>query len=117
MRRCHYCGSVFSFSGVNGATGTTSRTGGTPFSIDLNAFQILTITSSGDLTGTLVTANKKISLYAGAQKLKSHENCTTLGHTAEHMVPTQAWGRNYIYRMMASGMVNTLRIIGEFNSI
>ena len=101
-------------NGVTGSTGTISRSGGTPFSTTLNAYQILTVKSNGDLTGTLVTANKKISLSAGAQKLKSHENCTTLGHTAEHVMPTQVWGMDYIYRSMTSGMVNYLRILGTF---
>ena len=57
-----------------------------------NGNQILTMTSSDDLTGTLITADKKIAVTTGSQMVKSHENCTTSAHTAEQMTPTETLG-------------------------
>ena len=101
-------------SGTSATTGTTVRTGPTPFSVPLsNGNQILTLTSSDDLTGTLITADKKIGVTAGSRMMKSHENCTTSAHTAEQMTPTETWGMKYVFRALADGMTNFVRIIGK----
>ena len=101
-------------SGTSATTGTTARTGPTPFSVTLsNGNQILTLTSSDDLTGTLITADKKIGVTAGAQMMKTHENCTTSAHTAEQMTPTETWGMKHVFRALGDGMTNFVRIIGK----
>ena len=104
-------------SETSATTGTTARTGSTPFSVTLtDGNQILTLTSSDDLTGTVITADKKIGVIAGTQMMKSHENCTTSAHTAEQMTPTETWGMKHVFRALANGMVNFVRIIGEFST-
>ena len=104
-------------SGTSATTGTTTRIGPTPFNVTLSdGSQILTLTSSDDLTGTLITADKKIGVVAGTQKMKSHENCTTSGHTAEQITPAETWGTKHVFRAVANGMLNFVRIIGQFST-
>ena len=101
-------------SGVTASTGTTSRTGPSPFSTTLSSGdQILTVTSGDDLTGTLVASDKRIGVIAGAQMMKSHENCSTSAHALEQMTPVETWGTNHVIRALGDGMINPVRIISE----
>ncbi|MBI3047202.1 MAG: IgGFc-binding protein [Acidobacteria bacterium] len=67
---------------------------GTPFQVPLNELQAFLLqVTSGDLTGTLVTADKPVAVFSGNQ------NGSTGGqpdHIVEQMVPVNAWGNDFV---------------------
>ncbi len=75
------------------------------FSITLNKgesylVQSAEVQTGGDLSGTLVSANKPIGVISGHVRTAIYQNLdvafTSKNHLAEMLAPTNTWGKNYI---------------------
>jgi hypothetical protein len=74
-----------------------ARTAGTPYTVSLTAGQVYTLadaTAGTDVTGTLVTSDKPVAMYAGV-------DCGQIGTGAcdqqvEQMTPTNEWGTDFL---------------------
>ncbi|PKQ17603.1 MAG: hypothetical protein CVT68_07665, partial [Actinobacteria bacterium HGW-Actinobacteria-8] len=74
-----------------------SRTAGSPFTVELDAGEVYTLTaptSGGDISGTLVTADRPIAVYGTV-------DCGNVGVGAcdtmtQQMFPTDSWGVSFI---------------------
>ena len=61
--------------------------------------EVLAIQTAGlasDLSGSLVTADKKVAVYGGAECANVPLNVTACDHLEEQMFPVAAWGRTYL---------------------
>lgn len=81
---------------VDGAGG---RTAGTPYDVSLDrgdAYQLRAATAQEDLSGTIVNADKPISVYGGHQCANiPDQTFFACDHIVEQMPPTDAWGRSF----------------------
>ncbi len=74
---------------------------GTPFNITLNEGQVYFVRSMGDLTGTIVRATTvgqchDFAVFSGNRCANVPLSCQYCDHLYEQMIPTKAWGREYI---------------------
>ena len=81
---------------VDGAGG---RTAGVPYDVTLNrgdAYQLRAATAQQDLSGSIVNADKPISVYGGHQCANiPNENFFACDHIVEQMPNTDTWGRSF----------------------
>jgi len=85
---------------------------GEEYSTTLDIGESVIVTSSEDLTGSRVTANKAISLYSGHYcATGSTENCSVL---IEQIPPFNSWGNSFILHTNVSGLIgNTFKLISS----
>jgi len=91
---------------------------GVPFTITLDQGEVYLVKSTGDLTGTTVSATdvgncNNFAVFAGNKCAKVPTTCDYCDHLYEQMIPLKAWGKEYItvplmtrngdqYRILAS---------------
>ncbi|MGB0589200.1 MAG: IgGFc-binding protein [Myxococcota bacterium] len=71
---------------------------GQTYTYQLEPFQVLNIktdSDGGDLTGTLVTADKPVAVFGGHEASVTSERCCA-DHLEQQMFPTSTWGTTYI---------------------
>ena len=77
-----------------------------PHTFNLEQGEVVNIESnqaSGDLTGTHVKANGPIAVFSGHEAAVTSDACCA-DHLEQQMVPTKAWGREYVMtRSVARG--------------
>ena len=85
---------------------------GEEYKITLDLGETLMISSSEDLTGFKITANKTISVYSGHYCASGKStNCSIL---SEQMPPYNSWGNNFILHTNISGLSgNMVKIIAS----
>jgi hypothetical protein len=89
---------------VAGTQGVEAQTAGTKKTYNLNKYQILTLNSTNggsnsygsDLTGTYVSADKKIAVFGGHICSRIPADKTACDHLEHQIFPLQSWGRNYV---------------------
>ncbi len=85
---------------------TGSRTVGVPYTINLNqgsTYQLTNTTSSGDLSGTIISSDKPIAVF-GSNRCANIPNSITLAcdHIVEQLPPTTTWGESFITMPLAT---------------
>jgi len=79
---------------------------GEEYTTTLDIGESLMVTSSEDLTGSRVTANKAISFYSGHYcAIVSTENCSVL---IEQIPPFNSWGNSFILHTNVSGLIGNM---------
>ncbi|MFT7578467.1 MAG: hypothetical protein ACI9MR_000125 [Myxococcota bacterium] len=78
---------------------------GQTYTYALEPYQILSIKTDqpapagqirgGDLTGTVITANKRIAVFAGHEAALSDQSCCA-DHLEQQMFPVATWGTTYV---------------------
>ncbi len=96
------------------------RSKGTTFSISLDAgesYQVQTRLGSGDLTGSLVTANKNFAIFGGARWTVVPANCGgAWDNLLEQMYPIDSWGKQFVTVPNASVNFDVFRILASENN-
>jgi VCBS repeat-containing protein len=78
---------------------TGTRTAGTPYTIVLNRFdtyQLRSDTNGEDLSGSVVTADKRIAVFGGNQCAQVPEGTDFCDYVVEQLTPTSAWGTRFL---------------------
>ena len=79
---------------------------GEEYSTTLDIGESVMVTSSEDLTGSRVTANKAISFYSGHYcATGSTDNCSVL---IEQIPPFNSWGNSFILHTNVSGLIGNM---------
>ena len=79
---------------------------GEEYIITLDVGKSVMITSSEDLTGSRITANKAILLYSGHYcATSSTDNCSVL---IEQIPPFNSWGNSFILHTNVSGLIGNM---------
>ncbi len=107
---------------------TGVRTAGVPYNITLNqgeAYQLVNTTSTGDLTGTLITSTQPIGVFGAHGCANIPSGCTACDHICEMIPPTTTWGQQFVtvplggprtggdqWKFMASQNATTVSING-----
>lgn len=79
-------------------TGVQAMLPGQTYTYELSTYQILNIktdTDGGDLTGTLVTADKPVGVFGGHEASVTSDRCCA-DHLEQQMFPVSTWGTTYI---------------------
>ncbi|TNF25659.1 MAG: hypothetical protein EP329_22650 [Deltaproteobacteria bacterium] len=80
-----------------GASMATMQAGQT-YTYTLQPFQVLNIKSDqneGDLTGTVITADKDIAVFGGHEAAVSSTVCCA-DHLEQQLFPVETWGKSYV---------------------
>lgn len=59
----------------------------------LEAFQVLQLQSSGDLSGTRVQSSEPVAVLSGHMRVKKNHN---LDHVVEQLLPVSSWGTTFV---------------------
>lgn len=91
-----------------------------PFNITLNQGDVYLVRSYGDLTGTLIKSIntndcKTFAVFAGHECAYVPVTCQYCDHLYEQMIPTHAWGRNYITTPLLTRNGDQFRILAKDN--
>jgi len=77
---------------------TSGRVAGVPYSITLNeldVYQLLSDTTSEDLTGSLIQSDKPVSVFGGGACLNVPTSRFACDHIIEQMPPTDTWATSF----------------------
>lgn len=96
-------------------SGTAFGGSGTPFDLTLNAGEVITISSSGDLTGSSVISNNEqpIAVFAGQQHGLVGSGCGADSHIYDQNIPVQSWGDIYAITPVSGSDSELLRILAS----
>ena len=83
-----------------------------PFDVTLDLGDVFELKVGNDLTGTIITADKKISVFGGNQCANVPEGVGFCDHIVEQLPPTTAWGRRFVTAPLATRVNgDTFRIL------
>ena len=93
------------------------RPAGVPYSIVLNPFDAYQLQSEGDLTGSLIQANRPIAVYAGNRCANIPTQETGFcDHVVEQLPPVDTWGTEALTVPLATRTAgDTFRILADQN--
>ncbi|MCX6140758.1 MAG: IgGFc-binding protein [Candidatus Kapabacteria bacterium] len=100
-------------------TTSTGRPAGRPFTTRLRKGDVYTIGArwesigTCDLTGTLITANKKIAVFSGHNCAYVPPKIEACNHLVEQLPPVTAWGKHYYLGMLKERSKFTYRVISS----
>ena len=69
----------------------------------------------GDLTGTLISSNKRISVFSGHSCAYVPTGITACNHLVEQLPPVSAWGKHFYVGMLKGRSRYTLRVVAHEN--
>ncbi|XP_014651575.1 PREDICTED: IgGFc-binding protein [Ceratotherium simum simum] len=72
---------------------------GSVLSVTLESYQVAQVQSTVDLSGSKVTASSPVAVISGHSCVQKHTNCD---HVVEQLLPTSAWGTQYVVPTLAS---------------
>jgi len=100
---------------------STGRPANRPFSVRLRKGDVYTVgarwESIGqcDLTGSLISSNKKISVFSGHNCAYVPPKIEACNHLIEQLPPVSAWGKHYYLGMLKERSRYTFRVIASEN--
>ena len=91
-----------------------------PFNITLNQGEVYLVRSYGDITGTLIKSIntndcKTFAVFGGHECAYVPVTCQFCDHLYEQMIPTHAWGKNYITTPLMTRNGDQFRILAKDN--
>ena len=98
---------------------------GTPFTVSMDQGQTFQFGTAGDISGTVVTADKPIGVYGGNMCANIPAGYSACDHIVEQMPPVTAWGKSFLtvplatrlngdtFRMVAAQDGTAVRINGS----
>lgn len=92
---------------------------GIPYTVKLRRGDVYQVTSlvdmntKTDLTGSTITADKKIALFSGHQCAYVPEGIVGCNHLVEQMPPVSAWGSHYYVGMLEGRSRYTIRVLAH----
>ncbi len=101
------------------AATTGSHTAGTPYTVSLSqgqTYQLQDQTPDDDLSGSIVTADKPVAVFAGHVCANIPLGYNYCDHIVEEMTPTQAWGKDFVTVPLATRTKgDTFRILADID--
>lgn len=96
-----------------------SHPAGVPFTVDLrrgDVYQMIAEylpSSKSDLTGTLITSNKKISVFSGHNCAYVPASTPACNHLVEQIPPLSSWGKHFYVGTLETRSRSTLRVLAS----
>lgn len=72
---------------------------GNVLSVTLEPYHVAQVQSTADLSGSKVTASSPVAVLSGHSCAQKHTNCN---HVIEQLLPTSAWGTQYVVPALSS---------------
>ncbi|KAG3256039.1 hypothetical protein H1C71_039090 [Ictidomys tridecemlineatus] len=76
-----------------------SYSAGSVLEVTLNSFESVQLQSKVDLSGSKVTANNPVAVFSGHSCAQKHTKCDFV---MEQLLPTSAWGKQYVVPPLAA---------------
>lgn len=92
---------------------------GVPFTVDLrrgDVYQMIAEylpSSKSDLTGTLITSNKKIAVFSGHNCAYVPSSTPACNHLVEQLPPLASWGKHFYVGTLEGRSRSTLRVLAN----
>jgi RHS repeat-associated protein len=120
-------GSEFAVVGTEAATRVTItpsvttgvHAAGVPYVVLLGEGQVYQLQNRGygDLTGTLVKADKPVAVFGGHQCARVPAGVTACDHLAEQLTPVSSWGSSFVVVPLATRVGgDTIRVVAAQDS-
>ncbi len=99
---------------INPTANSLGHPAGTPFSITLDegeSYQIQALTSGGvlsDFTGTVVTSDKPVAVFASQECANVPVNVTFCDHLVEQVPPATTWGQQFVTVPLATRLAGDI---------
>jgi hypothetical protein len=84
-----------------------------PFDVVVDVGQVFEWEVPDDLTGTVVTADHPVSVFAGARCANVPTVIAACDHLVEQMAPTNTWGRTFVTHPLVGRSEDTLRVVAD----
>ncbi len=100
---------------------TKTHPAGVPFTIILNKGEVYQIAAryergkTCDLTGSIIRANKKISVFSGHQCAYVPSTIMACNHLVEQMPPVPSWGKHFYLGILKTRSNYTFRVLANEN--
>ncbi|MFN8323250.1 MAG: PKD domain-containing protein [Chitinophagales bacterium] len=91
------------------------HTAGVPYTILLDTGQVYQLKADLDLTGTIISANKNVAVYAGNTCVEIG-GCQYCDHIFEQMYPIPSWGKEFITVPYLTRADDYFRVLANYNS-
>ena len=115
-------GSEFAVVGTQGGTRVTitpsvstgAHVAGVPYVVLLGEGQVYQLQNGGygDLTGTLVKADKPVAVFGGHRCARVPAGVTACDHLAEQLTPVTSWGSTFVVAPLATRVGgDTIRVV------
>lgn len=104
---------------ITPSTNTNTKPAGIPFTISLKRGEVFQVsarnerTGPSDITGTLITSNKKIAVFSGHQCAYVPSNILACNHLVEQIPPLPSWGKHYYLGMLKPRSNYTFRVLAH----
>ncbi|MDR0849417.1 MAG: hypothetical protein LBN10_10360, partial [Propionibacteriaceae bacterium] len=90
-----------------------ASTGVAPFDKVIQLGEVYEWNASFDVTGTLVTSDKPVSVFAGNQCANIPIGVTFCDHIVEQMTSTSSWGKTFVTFPLATRSSDTFRVLAD----
>lgn len=90
---------------ITPSTAAGSRVAGVPFTVPLNQGQVYhlsALTTSADLTGTIITSDKPVAVFGGNRGANMPVGFGFADHLVEQLTPVVTWGRDFVTMPLAT---------------
>ena len=91
---------------INPTVTTNGHTAGTPYTVTLDQGQTYQLRNTdpapADLSGSIVTANKPVAVFAGHECGNIPAGAFACDHLVEEMTPTTTWGKDFVTEPLAT---------------
>jgi len=86
-----------------------------PFTVTLSQGQVFEWeeSSTETLTGTVVTSDKPVSVFAGNRCSDVPVDYSACNHVIEQMLPTNTWGRTFVTYPLRGRTADTFRVVAD----
>ncbi|MCA9568059.1 MAG: IgGFc-binding protein, partial [Myxococcales bacterium] len=90
---------------------TAAFPAGSPYTVELDAGETYQVLSQGDLSGSLVTADAPVAVFAGGAD--TWAGCPATSHAWEQLAPVDRWGREHLVVPFAGQGGDLVRIVAD----
>jgi hypothetical protein len=93
---------------------TDGRPAGVPFDVTLAKGDVYSMEAALDITGTLVTSDKPVSVFSGSACTNIPTGYSYCDHIVEQLAPTSSWGTKFLSMPLATRLNgDTFRVIAD----
>ncbi|MDR0849805.1 MAG: hypothetical protein LBN10_12360 [Propionibacteriaceae bacterium] len=84
-----------------------------PFDVTLQLGEVYEWHEATDLTGTVITSDKPISVFSGNQCATVPAGQVSCDRIMEQMIPTNGWGKEFVAHMRPDMFPDTFRVLAD----
>lgn len=102
---------------LNGTCTTAGYQNGTTISLTVNRFDVIGLSCSGDLTGTVITSDHPVAVFSGNERAAIPTTSPNAGLMIEMLIPLEYFGKSYVLTTTMQNPNGTIyRVVAHMDS-